>query len=64
MKYLVLLIAISIPFFAQAAWIDSSGKVRPDTESRQSAGNLGVLLVLTPDDKEFRQKWVSIKKHA
>lgn len=61
MNKLVLFLALSLPLNAQGAWIDSSGKPVPDTESMRSAGNFGVQLVLTPDDKQFRQTWKSTK---
>lgn len=61
MKKLFLLLAISVPLIAQSAWIDSSGKPIADTESMRSAGNFGVQVVLTPDDKQFRQSWNSTK---
>ncbi len=61
MNKLVLFLALSLPLIAQSAWIDSSGKPIPDTESMRSAGNFGVQVVLTPDDKQFRQTWNSTK---
>ena len=50
-----------IPLLAQSAWIDSTGKPLPDTESMRSAGEFGVHLVLTADEKQFRQTWNSSK---
>jgi len=61
MTKLVLFLALSLPLIAQSAWIDSSGKPVPDTESMRSAGDFGVQVVLTPDDKQFRQTWNSTK---
>ena len=61
MKYLFLILAVSIPLCVQAAWVDSNGEVRPDTESMRSDGNFGVQMILTPDDKEFRETWVTTK---
>jgi hypothetical protein len=61
MKKLFLLFAMMLPLIAQSAWIDSSGKPIPDTESMRSAGNFGVQVVLTPDNKQFRQAWNSTK---
>jgi hypothetical protein len=61
MNKLVLFLALSLPLIAQSAWIDSSGKPVPDTESMRSAGNFGVQVLLTPDDKQFRQTWNSTK---
>lgn len=59
MKKLFLLFAMSVPLIAQSGWIDSSGKSIADTESMRSAGNFGVQVVLTPDDKQFRHTWNS-----
>lgn len=57
MNKFVLFLALSLPLIAQGAWIDSTGKPLPDTESMRSAGDFGVQVVLTPDDKQFRQIW-------
>lgn len=59
MNRLVFYLAMSLPLVAQSAWIDSSGKPIPETESMRTAGNFGVQVVLTPDDKQFRQIWNS-----
>ncbi|MCM2264355.1 MAG: hypothetical protein NDI73_04090 [Desulfuromonadales bacterium] len=59
MKKLLLFFAMSVPLIAHGAWIDSSGKPVADTESMRSAGNFGVQIMLTPDDKQFRQTWNS-----
>jgi hypothetical protein len=59
MIQLLLFLALFLPLIAQSAWIDASGKPIPDTESMRSAGNYGVQVVLTPDDKQFRQSWKS-----
>lgn len=61
MKKLFLLFALSVPLIAQSAWIDSSGKPVAETESMRSAGNFGVQVVITPDEKQFRQTWNSTK---
>lgn len=61
MKSLFLLFAISMSLSLQASWIDSSGKTLPDTQSMRSDNNFGVRMILTPDDKQFRQVWVSSK---
>jgi hypothetical protein len=64
MKSLLLLVAISFPFFpliAQSAWIDPGGKPVPNTESMRSAGNFAAHLVLTRDEQQFRQTWNSTK---
>jgi hypothetical protein len=58
--HLVLLIAL-LPFAAQSAWIDPTGKPIPDTESMRSAGDFGVQIVLTADEGQFRQKWNASK---
>ena len=59
MKNLILFFVMSLPLVAQGAWIDLSGKPLPDTESMRSDGIFGVQLLLTPDDKQFRQTWDS-----
>ena len=59
MKKLLLIFVMSLPLVAQGAWIDLSGKPLPDTESMRSDGIFGVQLLLTPDDKQFRQTWDS-----
>lgn len=61
MNKLLLFLTLFVPLLAQSAWIDSHGKPVPDTESMRSVGNFGVQVVLTPDDKQFRQTWVSTK---
>jgi hypothetical protein len=38
-------------------WIDRQGRPLPQTPSMKSHGNLGVQLVLTPDEKSFRHTW-------
>lgn len=57
-KSLAILAAL-IPFFAHGAWIDASGKTLTDTENRKSAGDFGVQILLTTDEKQFRQIWNS-----
>lgn len=57
MKRLSLLLAGLLPLLSQGAWIDPSGNQLRDTESMRSSGDFGVQLVLTPDDKKFRQAW-------
>ena len=57
MKMLFLLFALSVPLITQGAWIDSSGKPLAETESMRSDGDFAVQVVLTPDDKQFRQIW-------
>jgi hypothetical protein len=59
MKKCLAIIVALIPLLAQGAWIDSSGKPIPDTESRQSAGDFGVQILLTADENKFRQTWNS-----
>jgi len=59
LKKVLLFFVLSLPLVAQGAWIDLSGKPLPDTESMRSDGTFGVQLVLTPDDKQFRQAWDS-----
>ena len=58
--FLTLLVAL-LPFAAQSAWIDPTGKLIPDNESMRSAGEFGVKIVLTADEGQFRQKWNSSK---
>ena len=54
--FLTLLVAL-LPFAAQAAWTDSTGKDVPDSESKQSAENFGAQLLITKDGNLFRQTW-------
>lgn len=61
MNKIIFFVVMSLPLVAQSAWIDSSGKPIPDIESMRSAGDFGVQIVLTPDDKQFRQTWNSTK---
>lgn len=42
---------------ASSQWIDRQGQPLPQTLSMRSDGNLGVQLVLTPDEKRFRHTW-------
>lgn len=55
---MTLLVAL-LPFVAQSAWIDPTGKLLPDTESMRSAGDFGAHIVLTADEGQFRQTWNS-----
>jgi hypothetical protein len=57
LKRIPLFLAALLPLFTHAAWIDASGKQLPETESMRSSGDFGVQLVLTPDEKRFRQAW-------
>lgn len=59
MNRLLLFLTVFLPLVAHGAWIDLNGKPVPETESMRSAGNFGVQIVLTPDDKQFRQTWNS-----
>lgn len=59
-RWLILLVAL-VPFAAQSNWIDSTGKPLPDTESRRSAGDFGVQIVLSEDEGQFRRIWNSSK---
>ena len=59
MKLLLTLLVALLPFAAQSAWIDPTGKPIPDTESMRSAGDFGVQIVLTADEGQFRQTWNS-----
>lgn len=61
MNKLFLFLVLSLPSITWGGWIDSSDKPIPDTESMRSAGESGVALVLTPDDKQFRETWNSTK---
>jgi hypothetical protein len=56
-KKLIVMCAMVMPVFAQAAWTDATGKPIPDTENMRSAGDFGVSLLLTPDEKQFRHSW-------
>ena len=57
-KQFTLLLAF-LPLIAQSGWIDPTGKAIPDTESMRSAGDFGVQIVLTADEKQFRHVWSS-----
>lgn len=59
-RWLTLLVAL-FPLAAQSTWVDSTGKPIPDTESMRSAGDLGVQIVLTADEGQFRKIWSSSK---
>lgn len=61
MKWCLTLLAALLPFTAQGAWIDPTGKQMPDTESMRSAGDFGVQIVLTANEGQFRQTWNSSK---
>jgi hypothetical protein len=61
MKWCLTLLVALLPFAAQSAWIDPTGKPIPDTESMRSAGNFGVQIVLAADEGQFRQTWNSSK---
>jgi hypothetical protein len=61
MKWCLTLLITLLPFAAQGAWIDPTGKPMPDTESMRSAGDFGVQIVLTADEAQFRQTWNSSK---
>ena len=53
--------ALLLPPLLLGAWIDSTGKLIPDTESMRSAGDFGVQIVLTADEGQFRQTWSTSK---
>lgn len=57
MKKFLVALAISIPLFANGAWIDAKGNPIPDTPSMRSSGDFGVQLALTANEKEFRSTW-------
>lgn len=59
MKWCLTLLAALLPFTAQGAWVDATGKPIPDTESMRSAGDFGAQIVLTADEGQFRQTWNS-----
>ena len=61
MKWCLIFLAALLPITTQGAWIDPTGKPIPDTESMRSAGDLGVQIVLTADEGQFRQTWNSSK---
>ncbi len=61
MKWCLTLLVALLPFAAQSAWIDPTGKPIPDTESMRSAGDFGIQIVLTADEGQFRQTWNSSK---
>lgn len=55
-KFLIAL-AAALPLIGQAAWLDAQGKRLPDTPSMKASGDFAVQLVLTPDEKAFREAW-------
>ena len=57
MKRLLFLLAVFFPLCAQSAWTDATGKPVPETESTRSDGPFAIQLVLTPDERRFRQVW-------
>lgn len=59
-RYLAILIAL-FAISAHSAWIDADGKPIPDTESMRSAGDFGVQMILTANERQFRQTWNSAK---
>lgn len=59
MKYPFAFLFALLPLLAQSTWIDSTGKPLPDTESMRSAGDFGVQIILTTDEKQLRQTWNS-----
>lgn len=59
MKRSLIFLATLLPLAAQAGWIDATGKPVPDTESRRSAGDFGVQIILTADEAQFRRTWNS-----
>ena len=61
MKWWLTLLLVLLPFTAQSAWIDPTGKPIPDTESMRSAGDFGAQIVLAADEGQFRQTWNSSK---
>ena len=61
MKWSLALLGALLPFVAQSAWIDPTGKLIPDTERMRSAGDFGVQIFLTADEGQFRQTWNSSK---
>lgn len=59
MRWCLTLLAALLPFAAHSAWVDATGKAIPDSESRRSAGDFGVQIVLSADEGQFRQTWNS-----
>lgn len=57
-RWVTLLLAV-LPFAAQSTWVDSTGRPIPETESRRSAGDFGVQIVLSADEGQFRNTWNS-----
>ncbi len=61
MKKILLLIATCLPLLAHSSWIDKNGKAIPETESMRSDREFGAQIVLTSDEKGFRETWYSSK---
>lgn len=59
MKWFLGLVIALNHFAAYGAWIDQAGKPIPDAESMRSAGDFGVQILLTSDERLFRQTWDS-----
>lgn len=59
MKKIFIIFTTLFPLAGNCAWIDSKGNPVPNTDSMKSAGDFGVQLILTPDEKEFRHIWNS-----
>jgi hypothetical protein len=61
MKWFLPLLLALFPLAAHCGWIDPSGKPIADTESRRSAGDFAVQILITPDEARFRQTWNTSK---
>ncbi len=55
--FAAVLLAITTAGPACAQWIDRQGKRLPETEQMKSQGDLGVNIVLTPNEAKFRDTW-------
>lgn len=62
MKKILLCTALTLPLLAHAGWLDANGKPRAESESMRSDGDFGVMLIMTGDDKHFRQIWNGSKE--
>ena len=50
-------LALTVAGSANAQWIDREGRRLPDTERMKSQGDLGIQIVLTPNEAKFRDTW-------
>lgn len=57
MKLHLALLAGLLTMAATSVWVDGPGGAGPGPESMRGSGGLGVQLLLTADENQFRQAW-------